>query len=945
MDKANDLDAELKLRLMERAESYRVRLLQLDSAGREQELNKISQELAQEEQAVQNCAYVVLECFRPAISSSAYKELTMLQETGQHRLSCDYETTRCARLVAKVVTRWSLRVVQHYRWDCQSRGYLDALWAAAQMYPNWHDAADHLNAVMIRRHVGITRKDLVNICDWQKNHSVKVHGHDVSNLESELALVEWWVSSRPEHLSFSTGAKVVNLAVSAQLTHLLAKDDFGVLVQEAYGRKRMRISVSDQCGMAKGRTEDSDSPVKRMRLSKDGTGSTDVAVHRPADQDESQVRIRHFETASYADTTSMSDMSSVLHEDSRLLHSTPATSIASSGSSTQDRAPHCMTLWPSDTELTENELCVIRTPHRFEDQQQEESPGEYVAARVKEVGGVEEEDSDQVDDREEVIVEVEDKDEVNEVEEVAEIEVGDRDETEETEEAGEVIEVEVDKRNRVEGVDDLDDVDDLDEANEADENDEEEEEEEEKRGENVVGIAAEWKRRSLNVQQQAQQKAKKTKKKRAETAHTTRRRVKHAVSKGNTNLPTDQGEEAEAPREPLCFPSSKIDTSCVDFRVGRLAMEHSAKYAHLAAEWDQEYRDVLVELCTATERRLAAFDEDTPQSEHLRGMLGYLQSFVFAKVGTDVESCDDCDVFVCHSEDMEMLCRRGVRFTCCVLIKDEPFNDVRMHSIDSYTHGLQTLFPDKDVEVQDNNIAHKGKNGQRRNPEMSVREVRAVREKMKTVSNAEVDSTKAVNLLDMYDTTDCSLPSFLHLPRFKLMPATSQSAPGKHGRRTLADCQRFNVIGLRGSFSPAHCDLWNGTWIRTLDGVKMWNVAVDTTESEVEEWRSSGRQKYWLPKKRVAIMLKKGDTLVMPPGVLVIHAPYTPTDCLLAGGMFWDFHASAQLFPNLAYIKKNSDWITNENPPKDAEWNDIIRRMQECCEAWDNEKTTMTDAE
>jgi len=112
MDKANDFDAELKLRLMERAESYRVRLLRLDSAGREQELNKISQELAQEEQAVQNCAYVVLECFRPAISSSAHKELTMMQETGQQRPSWDYERTRCVRLVAKVVTRWSLRVLQ-----------------------------------------------------------------------------------------------------------------------------------------------------------------------------------------------------------------------------------------------------------------------------------------------------------------------------------------------------------------------------------------------------------------------------------------------------------------------------------------------------------------------------------------------------------------------------------------------------------------------------------------------------------------------------------------------------------------------------------------------------------------------------------------------------------------------------------------------------------------
>ncbi|KAK0302556.1 hypothetical protein LTR01_008692 [Friedmanniomyces endolithicus] len=509
-------------------------------------------------------------------------------------------------------------------------------------------------------------------------------------------------------------------------------------------------------------------------------------------------------------------------------------------------------------------------------------------------------------------------------------------------EAAEGAEVEVDKRNRVEDVNDVEVEQEEEQEEDGAEHGEavgEEDGEEEDRGEGVAGITFGRKQRSFKPQQQAQQKLKKTNKRRAETAHTARRQVKHVVSNGNINLPADTDEEAGAPKEPLRFPSSKIDTSQVDFRAGRLAMEHSAKYAHLAAEWDQEYRGMLAELCTATEHQLCAFSEDTPQSEHLQGMLGYLQNFVFARVGTDVEDCDECDVFVCHSEDMEMLCRRGVRFTCCVLIKDEPFNDIHMHSVESYIHGLQTLFPNGDVEVQDNNILYTGKNGQRRNPQMSIREVQAAQESMKAVSNAKVDSTKAVNLLDMFDTTDCSLPSFLHLPRFQLMPATSQSAPGKHGRRTLADCQRFNVMGLRGSFSPAHCDLWNGTWIRTLDGVKMWNVAFDITENELEEWRSCERQKYWLPEKRGAIMLQKGDTLVMPPGVLVIHAPYTPVDCLLAGGMFWDFHASAELAPNLAYIKNNSDWITNENPPKDAEWNDIIRRMQECSEAWEKGKT------
>ncbi len=64
MDKANDLDTELKLRLMDKADLYRVRLLRLKSAEAEQELSKISQKPAQEEQAVRNCAYVGLECFQ-----------------------------------------------------------------------------------------------------------------------------------------------------------------------------------------------------------------------------------------------------------------------------------------------------------------------------------------------------------------------------------------------------------------------------------------------------------------------------------------------------------------------------------------------------------------------------------------------------------------------------------------------------------------------------------------------------------------------------------------------------------------------------------------------------------------------------------------------------------------------------------------------------------------
>ncbi len=75
MDKANDLDTELKLRLMDKAELYRIRLLRLKSAETKQELNKAGGA---------GCAKLRLRRSgnQPAISSPASKELTMLQETG-----------------------------------------------------------------------------------------------------------------------------------------------------------------------------------------------------------------------------------------------------------------------------------------------------------------------------------------------------------------------------------------------------------------------------------------------------------------------------------------------------------------------------------------------------------------------------------------------------------------------------------------------------------------------------------------------------------------------------------------------------------------------------------------------------------------------------------------------------------------------------------------------
>jgi len=85
MEQPNVLHAEVQLSLMRRVESYRVRLLPFGPAEREQELVKISEELAQEEQALQNCAYVVLEGFRPLKALVLTQSLLCCRRLGNKR--------------------------------------------------------------------------------------------------------------------------------------------------------------------------------------------------------------------------------------------------------------------------------------------------------------------------------------------------------------------------------------------------------------------------------------------------------------------------------------------------------------------------------------------------------------------------------------------------------------------------------------------------------------------------------------------------------------------------------------------------------------------------------------------------------------------------------------------------------------------------------------------
>jgi hypothetical protein len=134
----------------------------------------------------------------------------------------------------------------------------------------------------------------------------------------------------------------------------------------------------------------------------------------------------------------------------------------------------------------------------------------------------------------------------------------------------------------------------------------------------------------------------------------------------------------------------------------------------------------------------------------------------------------------------------------------------------------------------------------------------------------------------------------------------------------LEACIRFVLFGERASLSLYHVDVLNGTWVQCLSGVKGWYVYQGPwTSKEQAEFRDYGTQ--WKPAAGTMkmILLEPGDTLIMRPGHLVIHAVLTLEDSLMAGGMMWPESAKEleALFENLQYIAL-SPMVTNEHHSK-----------------------------
>jgi len=131
---------------------------------------------------------------------------------------------------------------------------------------------------------------------------------------------------------------------------------------------------------------------------------------------------------------------------------------------------------------------------------------------------------------------------------------------------------------------------------------------------------------------------------------------------------------------------------------------------------------------------------------------------------------------------------------------------------------------------------------------------------------------------------------------------------------SINGCLKFMIAGQRGVFSGPHLDILNGTWIRCLSGVKVWSLLSDLSKEEEVQFERLGDEWAFPAGRARLIILQPGDTLFMPPGLKVIHAPFTLEDCVMAGGMVWDYRNILKTVKNILYIACHPQ-TTNETMP------------------------------
>ena len=255
----------------------------------------------------------------------------------------------------------------------------------------------------------------------------------------------------------------------------------------------------------------------------------------------------------------------------------------------------------------------------------------------------------------------------------------------------------------------------------------------------------------------------------------------------------------------------------------------------------------------------------------------------------------------------------------CVYVVSEEFADTNLHTEEDYFIRLCRFYPKHDIDVRCSSATTE---------RMSVQKfVDGRRSYQKKTQHSRAPPNNALNLRPI---CQAYRPQFLQIERLQLLNALVERArmpwnqgPGKrhvYDPFDVASCLGFDILGYGGlppphrdAVSLPHVDSLTGTWVRCVFGEKEWFV-VDPNLMSEQDWQDFATEpNTWKPgNKATRIHLKPNETLVMPPGLRIIHAVRTKVTCLMTGGMFWDTLSVIKTLENVLWVCRNQG-ATNED--------------------------------
>ncbi|KYK57512.1 hypothetical protein DCS_04522 [Drechmeria coniospora] len=193
--------------------------------------------------------------------------------------------------------------------------------------------------------------------------------------------------------------------------------------------------------------------------------------------------------------------------------------------------------------------------------------------------------------------------------------------------------------------------------------------------------------------------------------------------------------------------------------------------------------------------------------------------------------------------------------------------------------------------------------------------------------NSLSDRRLPINLLSLkFFGQAPDAPSIFNNPRYCLIQAINSRLEVKPTLRNMAEMRSylaeapkasllFSLFAQRGCFTGFHVDSPDGTWVRNLCDLKVWIFPSREDLADMTEFEAQGDE--WIPKSVRAIVLKTGDTLIMPSGEKIPHAVLTVEDSYMVGGMFMDKLRISDSIEKLLWIATHPV-VTNDRIPPHA---------------------------